>query len=77
MKLCTLWFRLTRQKDGTDAFEFNHLEDGHCEGDKPTPKHPDHQAWARSKWQKKFAVLGTDGKIRDDFDGWKPGRELS
>lgn len=63
MTPCTLWFRLNRDKEGNDVFEFNHLEDGHCESDKPTPKHPDHHAWARSKWRKEHAALNQNNKV--------------
>lgn len=76
MKLCTLWYRLMRDKEGNDVYEFNHLEDGHCESAKPTPKHPDHQAWARATWRKEHAVLTADNKVVHDFDVWKPGREV-
>ena len=76
MKLCTLWYRLGKDDDGNDVFEFNHLEDGHCPNPKPTPKHPDHKSWARSTWKKEHAVLTTDNKVVRDFDEWKPSREL-
>lgn len=77
MKPCTLWYRLVRQKDGTDAFEFNHLEDGIAPGDKPTPKHESHQSWARSTWRKEVAALTDDNKVVDNYDTWKPSRELA
>ncbi len=49
----TLWFRL-----GDKGFEFNHLEDGHTENDKPTPKVSSQtSAWARGVWVRERAWL--------------------
>jgi hypothetical protein len=73
----TIWYRLNRDKAGNEVFEHNHIENGHCEGDKPTPKHPSHSAWARSKWRKEHAVLTSAGTIERDYDGWNPERTMS
>jgi hypothetical protein len=52
VKLATLWFRKTE-----DRFEFNHLEDGHCLNDVPTPKCEAHKrAWS-GKWKKELVQL--------------------
>lgn len=57
MTPCTLWFRLVRNPKGYEAFEFNHLEDGHCANEKPTVKFPEQAGWTRSTWQKEFCHL--------------------
>lgn len=48
MKPVTLWYRET--KDGPD---YNHLEDGHCENDVPTPQCDAHKKCWGGKWSKK------------------------
>jgi hypothetical protein len=62
-KPVTLWSRLMKDKQGIEFWEFNHLEDGRCEGDKPTPKHPSHSQVWNGKWQKEYAYM-VDG------EGW-------
>lgn len=53
-KEITLWFR----QDEKGAFQFNHLEDGHSEGDKPTPKVREQAAmWQRGIWLREHAWL--------------------
>ncbi len=54
MKKATLWYRwMWDTKKGEYFWDFNHLEDGHCENDFPTPKHESHiQAWKGGKWAK-------------------------
>lgn len=78
MKTCTLWYRLVRDKQGRDNYEFNHLEDGHAVSDIPDIKVDcsEQRAWSRSAWKKEFALLTNDGRVVKDFDEWKPGREL-
>lgn len=56
----TLWSRETGQK-GT--FAYNHLEEGHCENDKPTIKHPDQTSWKNSQWRKEFAHLDENSVV--------------
>ena len=60
----TLWFR-----EGDKGFEFNHLEDGHVESDRPTPKVPSHKAaWAKGTWVSEHAWLdaGIPPKVLHD-----------
>lgn len=52
----TLWFRHVKV-DGELTSEFNHLEDGHCENDVPTPKHESHKRVWSGVWTKQFASL--------------------
>ncbi len=66
IKPVTLWSRLMKDKQGFEFWEFNHLEDGHCEADKPTQKHPSHaQVW-NGKWKKEFAKSVNDGALGAD-----------
>lgn len=58
----TLWFRLNEK--GT--YEFNHVEDGHCAADTPTPKVPEQAAWKKGSWVKEHAW----------FDGSMPTKVL-
>jgi hypothetical protein len=59
IKLATLWYR--RSKDGWD---FNHLEDGHCQNNHPTPKHPIHnQVWKGRGWAKAHVQLNGTANI--------------
>lgn len=49
----TPWFRL-----GDKGFEFNHLEDGHAEVDKPASRMPSQaNPWARGTWVREHAGL--------------------
>lgn len=49
----TLWFR-----HGDKGFEFNHLEDGHAESDRPTPKVASQAgAWGKGVWVREHAWL--------------------
>jgi len=58
----TLWFRMN-DKGG---YDFNHVEDGHCDADTPTPKVPEQAAWKKGKWVKEHAW----------FDGSMPTKVL-
>lgn len=61
MSPCTLWYRfIPGERPRSDPWHFNHLEDGHPDIDRPTPKHPDHAGWAHSRWQRVRAWLTTD-----------------
>jgi hypothetical protein len=57
MKPITKWYRQSKGVDNETAFEFNHIENGHCQNAFPTPKHESHKkAWS-GKWTKTFAYL--------------------
>ena len=57
----TLWSRMNDKKQ----FELNHLEDGWCTVERPTPKMPIHErTWAGGKWQAELVWIDLDGKIR-------------
>ena len=59
----TLWHRRDKDKDGNYVWNFNHLEDGHCLNDEPTPKFPSQKtAWAGCKWRAEHAQL-VDNKV--------------
>jgi hypothetical protein len=61
----TLWYRWVRDtKKDVWYWDFNHLEDGHCENDLPTPKHPNHnQAWKGGKWAKTRVLLDDNNVV--------------
>lgn len=52
----TLWSRVLK-KDGEEYPDFNHIEDGHCSNDSPTPVHEIHKRVWGGKWAKEFAYL--------------------
>lgn len=52
----TMWSRVLK-KDGVEYSEFNHIEDGHCINDTPTPLHENHKKTWGGKWAKEFAEL--------------------
>ena len=65
VKPVTLWKRKNKAGD----FEFNHLEDGHTNNAKPTPKHPCHEkAWGSGEWLAEKAWLNENGKIEVSND---------
>ena len=54
-KLATLWYRWDHEEL---LWEFNHLEDGHCQNSKPTVQHPAQTTkWKNGKWAKAFVQL--------------------
>jgi len=56
----TLWYRKSKAEDGSEFWDFNHLEDGHVpDGAKyPTPKHENHKsAWKRGEWRAEKVYL--------------------
>lgn len=64
IKLGTLWYRWTKTDKGAWSWEFNHLEDGHCQNSHPTSKQPIHnQIWKGSKWAKSYIQLEGDRSI--------------
>lgn len=64
IKLATLWYRWSVPKEGAPFWDFNHLEDGHCQNDHPTPKHPIHnQVWKGGKWAKAHVQLNGDNNV--------------
>lgn len=63
MKKGTLWYRRAKDKQGVEFWDFNHLEDGHCPNDLPTPKLPIHiQTWKGGIWAKTLVQL-TDSNV--------------
>ncbi len=54
----TIWERWLKQKDGSFQWEHNHIEEGHCPNDVPTPKVEVHKrTWSGGKWRKFFRHL--------------------
>lgn len=54
-KLATLWYRWEQKEL---LWDFNHLEDGHCQNSIPTVKHPAQTSqWKNGKWAKAFVQL--------------------
>ena len=39
------------------GWQHNHIEDGHVEGDTPTPRFASQSGWKKRKWRKSFAHL--------------------
>ena len=56
----TLWF--CKSEKGT--YEFNHIDDGHAETEKPVPKHPSQRGWTRGSWIKEHVWLDTSLPVR-------------
>jgi hypothetical protein len=53
----TLWFRTNEKGE----WMMNHLEDGHCPNDLPTPKVPSQKSvWSKGTWTKEYAWLNGD-----------------
>jgi hypothetical protein len=64
LKPATLWYRWARNDDGVWYWDFNHLEDGHCPNDHPTPKHPSHNhVWKGGKWAKTLVHLDQNNVV--------------
>jgi hypothetical protein len=60
----TLWYRWIRDEKGNWSWEFNHLEDGHCQNNYPTPKVPlQNQAWKGGKWAKAHVQLNGTSNV--------------
>ncbi len=59
----TLWSKLNKK---TSQYDYNHLEDGWCENDVPTPMiEKSLQAdWKNSKWEKTHSYL-VNGKVQE------------
>ena len=69
MQPVTLWSRQNQR----GAFEFNHLDDGHASGERPTPKHQNHgKAWAGGKWAFEHAWIAAGRVSRLANAGGKP-----
>jgi hypothetical protein len=61
MNKVTLWYKVLK-----DRMEFNHLEDGWNETEKPQPKHEsftNQKAWAKEDWHKKWTNMAEDGYV--------------
>lgn len=60
----TIWSRWCKGEDNTWRWEHNHLEQGNCSKELPTPRHENHKrSWASGKWTKKFGFLTDDNKV--------------
>lgn len=67
-KLATLWYRLIKTKEGDEVWDFNHLEDGHCPGMLPTPKHDIHKkVWVGGSWAKAYVQLRGDSNTVEHY----------
>ena len=53
----TAWSRMLKNDEGVVGPVFNHIEDGHCANDTPTPKLDIHKKVWGGKWSKEFAHL--------------------
>ena len=51
----TMWYRLSTTNPS--GWEFNHLENGHCPNNVPTPKHPNHSNVWKGRWAKSLVQL--------------------
>jgi hypothetical protein len=68
IKLATLWYRWVKTDKGAWVWDFNHLEDGHCQNDLPTPKMPIHnQTWKGGKWAKAHVQLNGTNNVVGHF----------
>ena len=53
----TLWFRTNEKGE----WMMNHLEDGHCPNDLPTPKVPGQKSvWGKGTWAKEHVWLSAE-----------------
>lgn len=60
MEPVTLWER----KNARGEWEHNHLSDGHEQGERPVPKHPNHvRAWRGGEWRRRHAWLNSLGVV--------------
>lgn len=54
----TIWFK---HNDQYRRWDFNHLSDGHEQGMRPKPKHPDQAtAWGKGGWDARHKWMRTD-----------------
>ena len=66
MKPATIWYRRPRP---SDQWEMNHLEDGHCANDVPTPKCELHEkVWKGGGWEKYFVWLDDNNVVHHGVD---------
>jgi hypothetical protein len=70
MKPITLWTvksKITVKENDKDVTKvvwlFNHIEDGHCNNDKPTIKFDTQRGWNSNTWTKEFAHLDDNYKV--------------
>jgi hypothetical protein len=57
----TCWEKWEQQEDKSWDWQHNHIEEGHCPNDLPTPKVELHKrAWAKGPWRKSFNYLNED-----------------
>lgn len=43
--------------DDVKDWRHNHIDNGHADGDAPTPKFPSQAGWAKRKWRKTLGHL--------------------
>lgn len=58
VKMITLWYKYTDK--GNKVAVFNHIENGHVDGESPKPKdksYTNQKAWEKSEWKKQFAYI--------------------
>lgn len=60
MKPITKWNRWNPE---TKSFQFNHIEDGHSDREKPYAKFPAQKGWEGSEWTKEHVYLDGDNKV--------------
>ena len=61
MKPATLWYR---RPTPSHEWELNHLEDGHCPNDVPTPKCEMHKkVWNGGGWEKYYVWLDDNNVV--------------
>jgi hypothetical protein len=61
LRPCTLWHRFDPQQN---EWEFNHLSDGHEQGERPAPKCKEHvNGWGKGRWSKQHAWLTAENKV--------------
>lgn len=60
MNNCTLWHRVLKNKEGSTRIEFNHLEFGLSELDKPQPIKKEfvlQNDWVNYTWVREYAFM--------------------
>ena len=62
MKPITVWD--CKNKEG--VFEFNHIEDGHVDNNKPIPKFPAQEGWKKKEWHRTYCYLNDKQEVVHD-----------
>ncbi|WP_234799399.1 hypothetical protein [Bacillus altitudinis] len=58
VKMITLWYKYTDK--GNKVAVFNHIENGHVDGEFPKPKdksYTNQKAWEKSEWKNSLLIL--------------------